>query len=74
MTEQERTQIARWVKAWQTAGPALDRVRRDEVRRADTTKAILLLTDAFEAALRRGVTKPVSGLVEQQALFQKMRE
>jgi hypothetical protein len=34
----------RWMQAWRSAGPALERVRRDELRRLDGHRAIELLT------------------------------
>ncbi len=32
----------RWVQAWQTAGPELERVRREELRRLDGLRAVSL--------------------------------
>ncbi len=66
--------MKRWVETWKKAGPELERIRREEVRRTDTTRAILILNDAFESARIQYPAKPTSGLVEQQAIFKKARK
>ncbi len=62
-----------WVQTWQKAGPVLAELRRREVRRADTTAAILQLEDAFQSALRDHPPGPTSGLVEQQNWFARWK-
>jgi hypothetical protein len=63
--------LERWSRAWERAGPELDRIRRMEVRGTDTVSALEALADAFEWA-RRLPPRPSSGLIEQQALFGKL--
>ena len=62
-----------WVKRWQQAGVELERVRRDEIRQANTRQAINNLDDAFESALRHHVPSTHSGFEQQQALFHRRR-
>lgn len=73
MNPTEAEQLKEWVAAWKRAGPELERMRFEDVRRADTAKSIELLSDAFEWAMRELGPQPTSGLVEQQAIFQRMR-
>lgn len=63
----------KWLEAWRRAGPELERIRRSEVRRADTQKAIQVLDDAFQSALLHQDGDARSGLVEQQRHFARTR-
>ena len=62
-----------WVQTWQKTGPALEELRRQEIRCADTASAILQLEDAFQSALREHPPRPTSGLVEQQRWFARWK-
>ena len=73
MTKKELALTKKWVEIWKRAGPELERIRLEEVRGTDTTRAILILNDAFESARLTGSVRNTSGLVEQQALFMKAR-
>ncbi|MDZ7617090.1 MAG: hypothetical protein U1E05_08805 [Patescibacteria group bacterium] len=61
----------RWVRAWQTAGPELERVRREELRRLDGLQAISLLCGPADYQAPPRGPRPTSGLVEQQRWFKK---
>jgi len=61
----------RWVQAWQTAGPELERVRREELRRLDGLRAIELLCGPADYRVSPRIARPTSGLVEQQRWFKK---
>ena len=63
----------RWVAAWRTAGPELERIRREELRRLDTFKTIALLSGPADYNVPPRAPKPSSGLVEQQRWFEKLR-
>ncbi len=63
----------RWMAAWRSAGPELERIRREEIRHADTPAAIESLQGAFLMAVRDCGLRPGSGLVEQQRWFRRMR-
>jgi hypothetical protein len=67
-------QLREWVAAWKRAGPELERIRFENVRQTKTADAIAQLSDAFEWALRQYGPRPSSGLVEQQAIFKKLRQ
>jgi len=69
MVKEENDYLHRWVAGWQSAGPVLERLRAEAIRRSDTSAAIGLLSDAFESALRHCPPAATSGLVEQQRVF-----
>ncbi len=68
----ERELIRRWVETWQEAGPALEAIRRKEIREADNLQVLAILEEAFNHALTLP-PRPSSGLVEMQAYFAKLR-
>jgi len=61
-----------WVERWKIVGLELDRMRRDEIRRANTQESIRLFDLAFKAALRNTPPRETSGLVEFQRLLRKL--
>ena len=61
-------QARAWVRQWETAGPALARLRAAEIRRTPMAVVALQLETAWLAA-RLVPRAPSSGLVEQQRLF-----
>ncbi len=71
MDAKEKDLIQKWVGAWQAAGPELEKIRRQQIRQADTRLAIENLDDAFNSALLHFPPRPTSGLVEQQRLFHR---
>ena len=64
----------RWVAAWRRAAPELERIRRQELRELDTYAAITLLCGPADYTVPPRAAKPTSGLVEQQCIFQRMRQ
>lgn len=72
MKRRKKDSLKKWVKRWQSAGAALEKIRKDNIRKADTPLAIELLDDAFHSALRLSPPKPISGLVEQQRLLHRI--
>lgn len=70
-TPEQIAQGKRWVRAWEEAGEALERVRRDELRRLDGQRAIRLLCGPADYRVAPRAPKPTSGLVEQQRWFMK---
>jgi len=62
-----------WMRAWHSAGPALERVRRAELRVLDGRKALALLTGPADYRQEPRIARPSSGLVEQQRWFMKAR-
>lgn len=73
MSEQEKAQAKQWVEAWRRAGPELERMRREEIRRTDTAQSIPAFDGAFEGAVRDFPAKPTSGLIEQQRCFGRVK-
>jgi hypothetical protein len=71
-----REQIAqgkRWVDVWRQAGPRLEHLRREELKRVDPYQAIALLCGPADYRSPPRVARPSSGLIEQQRLFGKLR-
>ena len=58
-----------WIESWRVAGPELELMRREKIRKADTTRSILNLDDAFRSAILQQKLNDSSGLVEQQKMF-----
>ncbi len=71
---EEQAQLKLWVEAWRKAGPKLQRIREEEVRRTETVKAILALCDDLQRGLSALPVRSTSGLVQQQAYFRKPRK
>jgi hypothetical protein len=68
-TEREK----QWVEAWRRAGAKMAELRREELRNIDTQQSLMNLEDAFESCRLHHPPDPVSGLVEQQKWFRKLR-
>lgn len=62
----------RWVKAWKDAAPALERLRRGELRALDPYSAIALLCGPADYRVPPRAAKPTSGLIEQQRIFRRV--
>lgn len=69
MTAEEKARAQKCVDAWRRAGPELERMRRKDIRQADTARSIPAFDGLFEGAIRDFPAKPTSGLVEQQRWF-----
>jgi hypothetical protein len=68
LTEQA-TLAARWVATWQTAGPELERIRREEIRAADAFLSIQGLCMPMDFSQEPFKPAQTSGLIEQQRWF-----
>ena len=71
-SKDQESNTLKWIECWREAAPELERLRREKIRQADTTQAVLILDDAFQSAILKGSSKPYSGLVEQQKLFMEL--
>lgn len=60
-----------WVQVWREAGPRLERVRREELRRLDPQRAIALLCGEADYTRPPRAPRPTSGLIEQQRWFMR---
>ncbi len=76
MKQESTDAFRKWVDNWKETAVILRRVRREELRRLDSTAVrewMLAFEDAFEDALRRFPPGPSSGLIEQQDWFRGFR-
>jgi hypothetical protein len=71
MTDDETRQ---YVQRWKQAGPALEKVRREELRRLTDDDVRAQIHDLLEIGARFRQYRPSSGLIEQQRIFQKARQ
>lgn len=69
MTTPTPDQQRAWMAQWRTAGPALARIRAEEVQQVDLAAVIVSLNDAYRAARAMAMPTSPSGLIEQQRLF-----
>jgi len=74
MSPTDRKKIQMWVDTWKRAGPALEAVKRRELRLYDYDKNRALMDDMLQWACDHRRIRLTSGLVEQQRIFMKMRE
>jgi hypothetical protein len=72
METSDRDRLRDWVRNWQVVGPELERMRREDIRRANTQDSIQLFDLAFKAALQNTPPRNNSGLVEFQRLLRKL--
>ena len=73
MTGDSKRELHAFVDRWRIASPRLDDLRRRELIDVDVAERIEALNGAFEAALADRSDRKTSGLVEQQAIFARMR-
>lgn len=71
MTESDK--IKEFVTKWRRAAPELDKIRCEEIRRADP-KAFITACGDFFAIVKKLPKRTWSGLCEQQAIFKKLRK
>ncbi len=65
--------VRKRVLQWQKAANELDRIRQEEIRGADTQKAMRFFQGSVLEELRRTPASQTSGLTEQQRYFRKLR-
>ncbi len=73
MSADEARLVREHIERWKRAGPALEKIRLEELRNVDTKSAFVQLRRAFVLASRLPA-RPSSGLVEQQAWFKKLHQ
>lgn len=71
MTEKEKQNILRWIQAWENAGPAIERLRHEDIRNTDAKEFIRSVAGLVAVTTKTLPPRESSGLVEQQAYFQK---
>lgn len=73
MDEQQKQRIQQWIAGWQQAGQTMAHLRAAELPLTSTVESLLALADAYESCRLHFSPEPSSGLIEQQAWFQKYR-
>ena len=68
----ERALMRRWVQTWIEAGKELEKIRRREIEATDVREAVRQIFSAAETP--QHPPSCTSGLVEQQALFARLRK
>jgi hypothetical protein len=74
MSPEELALAKKWAETWKTTGPILEKIRREEIRKVSTVQAMQHLAGAFDSGAYMHPPRKSSGLVEQQAFFQKLRK
>ena len=69
-----REEMKRWVDVWKRAGPALEAVKRRELRGYEYDNNQALLDEMLQWACDHRRNRLTSGLVEQQRMFMKLRD
>lgn len=72
MASDSKSDLRAFVGAWKVASERLEALHREDLRDIDVARHIIALNGAFDAALA-GPARKSSGLVEQQAVFARMR-
>lgn len=72
MTEKEK--LVNWVRNWQETGQILEHLRREKIRRSETSAGIQALASSFRVALSKAARTDTSGLVELQDWLRKSKE
>lgn len=67
-----KTDVRAFVERWQVAGARLAELRREELSNVEIGSVIESLNGAFQATLD-GPVRTTSGLIEQQAIFSRIR-
>ncbi len=71
--KEQKENLREYVERWERTGKVLEKLRREEIKKADLTETIRALNDAFRAALRLSPNKPTSGLVEFHKIMKKSK-
>lgn len=73
VTDLEKEQIKQHILAWSRASVAMDAVRDEDIRSANTHDAMRVFSGSANWAATHRPASPTSGLVEQQRWFMKLR-
>ena len=73
MSDNQGKELRAFVERWRLAAAKFEELRRKDLRNVNVAEHIETMNGAFEAALSTQ-TRSTSGLVEQQAIFAKLRD
>lgn len=75
MKKVNRKEIEKWVKTWEKAGSALDRIKLKELRDSDYySRNLKSLNEMLQYAFEHRRIRLTSGLIEQQQIFMKLKK
>lgn len=75
MKENNRKEIEKWIKTWEKAGSALDKIKLKELRSVDYyNNNQMHLNEMLRYAFEHSETRLSSGLIEQQKIFMKLNK
>jgi hypothetical protein len=69
MNKDEEALTRKWIECWRRAGPELERIRRKEIREADTARFVQATAGLLGALKTQLSNRKTSGLVQQQEYF-----
>ena len=69
-----REDARKFVESWRRAGPALEKVKREELRNLSDDECRRQIQALFGTNFQSQNERPPSGLVEQQRIFQRARQ
>jgi len=72
MTDREKRLTLKWIRCWREAGPELERLRRKDIKQANTQKAVEAFAGMVKFTLQTLPARHNSGLVEQQHYFRQL--
>ncbi len=73
MVDNEARELRAYVERWRLASAKFEELRRKDLRNVNVAERIEAMNGAFKATLSTQ-TRNTSGLVEQQAIFARMRD
>lgn len=73
MSDNEKALTREWIERWQKVGPLLEEINLASVEQQSLSEIIPRFNTAFRMALKNNPPRTTSGLVEQQAIFQRWR-
>ena len=74
MTFQEKQKIKKWIKSWERTSSALKEIKKNELLSYDYSKNWHIVDEMLQWAYINREPRIYSGLVDQQRLFNKLRE
>ncbi len=74
MNDAEREAARRFVEKWQKAGPAMEKIRREELRNFKHSENINMIDALFAIGAKMAKPRTTSGMVEMQRIFAKARK
>ena len=71
MSTRQYDETKQWVDTWKKTGPALEKIKQEELRNYDYEKNYKIIDDMLQYACENAEVRLTSGLVELQKFFMK---